>query len=287
LLNVAHKVGETFRIVARDGVTLAGDVAGPEGAPIVILMHGGGQTRRSWQGASDALSSRGYKVINFDSRGHGESTWSAHGAYGHEDRYQDLIAIMAAFGDDVALVGASMGGVTIMHALARGLRPRAAVLVDITPEPEPSGIDRIRTFMAGNPSGFANLDEAADAVAAYYHERPKPADPSGLRHNLRAGADGRLYWHWDPRVIDVDMAQERARMAQLAAAIAAAPQTPLLVVRGLRSDVVTKASIEALTRVAPHVESHDVAGAGHMVAGDRNDAFNAAILDFLDRHSQR
>jgi pimeloyl-ACP methyl ester carboxylesterase len=27
-----------------------------------------------------------------------------------------------------------------------------------------------------------------------------------------------------------------------------------------------------------------VAGAGHMVAGDRNEVFNAAILDFLDRH---
>ena len=32
----------------------------------------------------------------------------------------------------------------------------------------------------------------------------------------------------------------------------------------------------------PRLEVADVAGAGHMVAGDRNDAFNAAVLDFLD-----
>ncbi|MDB5448256.1 MAG: protein ABHD11-like, partial [Phenylobacterium sp.] len=34
----------------------------------------------------------------------------------------------------------------------------------------------------------------------------------------------------------------------------------------------------------PHAEFVDIAGADHMVAGDRNDAFNAAVFDFLARH---
>jgi alpha-beta hydrolase superfamily lysophospholipase len=37
----------------------------------VILLHGGGQTRHSWSGAAQALAQRGYRVINFDARGHG------------------------------------------------------------------------------------------------------------------------------------------------------------------------------------------------------------------------
>jgi pimeloyl-ACP methyl ester carboxylesterase len=278
---------ERFRIASHDGVEIVGDVAGAETAPLVILMHGGGQTRRSWGRAVHTLAARHYRVVNFDGRGHGESAWSDSGAYTHHDRYLDLRAVMAKFGENAALVGASMGGVTIMHGLSQGLRPPAVVLVDIAPEPDPRGIERIRAFMSGNPQGFADVSEAADAVAAYYHERQRPADTSGLRHNLRRRDDGRFHWHWDPRFIEINMDEEQARMAALTAAIAAATETPLLVVRGLRSDVVTEASLQALKRAAPHIETCDVAGAGHMVAGDRNDAFNAAIIAFLDRHARR
>ncbi len=37
-----------------------------------------------------------------------------------------------------------------------------------------------------------------------------------------------------------------------------------------------------MLRLVPHAELVDVAGAGHMVAGDRNDRFNAAVIEFLE-----
>ena len=63
-----------------------------------------------------------------------------------------------------------------------------------------------------------------------------------------------------------------------------AVRIPVLVVRGLRSDVVSDAGIAEFRGVIPHLEVCDVAQAGHMVAGDRNDVFNAGALDFLRRH---
>src|SRR5260221_14359182 len=92
-----------------------------------------------------------------------------------------------------------MGGMTAMQALAEGMNPKALVLVDIVLRPEIEGVDRIRKFMLGNPSGFASIDEAAEAVAAYNPGRRRPENSAGALKNLRAGADGPYFWHWGPR----------------------------------------------------------------------------------------
>ena len=60
---------------------------------------------------------------------------------------------------------------------------------------------------------------------------------------------------------------------------------PVLVVRGRQSDVVTEECIRLLAGHLPQLEVFHVNGAGHMITGDRNDIFNAGILDFLERHS--
>lgn len=58
---------------------------------------------------------------------------------------------------------------------------------------------------------------------------------------------------------------------------------PTLLVRGRMSDIVSDESVRELRELVPHAEIVDVAGAGHMVAGDRNDAFNQAVIDFVTR----
>lgn len=266
-----------------DGLTIVLDEAGPANAPTVVLLHGGGQTRHSWSGAMRALIAGGYRVINFDARGHGESMWSPEGDYLLDHRASDLHAVVCQ-ARPLALVGASLGGATSLHAVAQGLAVDALVLVDITPHPEPAGIERIRDFMRRHTDGFAMLDEAVDAVASYNPHRPRPRDPSGLRRNLRQHPDGRLRWHWDPQIIDTAPAVHHATVRTSADRIAAGTPFPLLLVRGLSSDIVSDESVAAFRALLPWAEVADVAGAGHMIAGDRNDAFNAAMLDFLVRH---
>ncbi|WFL78942.1 alpha/beta hydrolase [Altererythrobacter arenosus] len=277
--------GARREFATADGLTLVGDVDGPHDAPLVLLLHGGGQTRHSWAGAMRALVSAGYRVVNLDARGHGESEWSADRAYSIHDRIKDIHAVVDGVSGPFALVGASMGGLNAIHAVGEGLAPAALILVDIVPDMEPEGVARIVGFMDAHHAGFASLDEAADAVAANYPERPRPKDPSGLMKNLRRRADGRLYWHWDPVMFGVeDPSEFRDPLERSTEKLGQRPELPVLVVRGKLSDIVSDKSIAAFRRKVPHAEAADVSEAGHMVAGDKNDAFNAAVIDFLKRH---
>lgn len=270
--------------VSPDGVQLVADDLGAQSAPTVVLLHGGGQTRHSWAGAMHAMAARGYRVINYDARGHGESDWSGAGAYEMDDRVADLRTIVATVEGPYALVGASLGGATAIHAVATGMTPAAVVLVDIVPQPEKSGIDRIVTFMRSNPDGFATLDDAVDAVSAYNPERPRPSDSAGLMRNLRLRENGRLYWHWDPRISAIEPSHHHNLIERSAVEMARRTDLPVLVVRGLKSDVVSDAGIAAFRALLPGLQVADVRGAGHMVAGDRNDAFNSSVIRFLTRH---
>lgn len=266
-----------------DGVELIGDRAGPADAPAVILMHGGGQTRHSWDRTVDNLLDQSLQVINYDARGHGESDWSREGAYALSDRSRDLQAVVASLDVPFLLVGASLGGATAIQAIHDGLRPTGLVLVDIVPEPEPSGVERIVSFMRGHEKGFATIEDAVDAVASYNPDRPRPSDSAGLMKNLRQRTDGRLYWHWDPRILDTGPDVHHRVVQQAAATLETLPDLAVLLVRGLSSDVVSDSGVAAFRARLPQLEVLDVAGAGHMVAGDRNDAFTAGILAFARR----
>jgi pimeloyl-ACP methyl ester carboxylesterase len=277
---------EVRRYAGDNGVQLVADVGGDPAAPPVILMHGGGQTRHSWGGAMRELVRRGYHVINLDARGHGQSDWAPDGDYGFSTQARDLDRIIATLSAKPALVGASMGGATgLILAGMRDPSPAAAlVLVDIVPRMDPEGSAKIRAFMARHRDGFANVEEAAEAVRRYNPHRPPPKDHSGLLKNLRRHADGRLYWHWDPRLImDPEGVEPPLPVAELQRA-ADGVRIPTLLVRGLKSDIVTDEGVADLRRRVAHVEVFDVAGAGHMVAGDRNDAFNQGVFEFLHRH---
>lgn len=172
------------------GFFLSADAWGnPDNQP-VILLHGGGQTRHSWGDTAQRLADAGWYAIALDARGHGDSDWSAEGHYSIDYLASDLRSVCAQLSEKPALVGASMGGMTAL--IAEGERPAGAasicsaiVLVDIAPRSEQKGIERIFAFMSGNQDGFASLDEAAEAVAAYLPNRPRPSDNSRLEKNLR------------------------------------------------------------------------------------------------------
>lgn len=272
----------TIRIPVAPGIEIAADAAGRDSAPTVVLGHGGGQTRHSWDRCEIELARAGYHAINYDLRGHGDSDWSPDGDYGIDTRARDLMAVAAQGSRPLALVGASLGGLTALMAASLGLAVDALVLVDIVPKMAPAGVAKIRGFMMAHPDGFASIEEAADAISDYYPERPRPKDLSGLNKNLRQRADGRFHWHWDQRM----MTDSRADPRHLLELLDKADWTdwlPTLLVRGMKSDIVDDDGVEDLRRRIPHLEIADIRGAGHMVAGDKNDEFNAAVIDFLKR----
>lgn len=278
-------VSTVHRYAVDDGLSLVADVGGDPSAPAVILSHGGGQTRHSWGTAMKRLLADGYRVINVDARGHGESDWSPIGDYRIERFAADLKAIVATLPGPPALVGASMGGAASLIAAAEPGLASALILVDVVPRLNPEGAERIIAFMRARPDGFDSIDEAADAVAAYYPQRPRPRDPSGLMKNLRRHADGRLHWHWDPAFVSrSQVVSEPPRFTEKLYEAARRIAVPTLLVRGMESDIVSEESIAEFRVHTPHLEVCDVLAAGHMVAGDRNDAFNEGVARFLRRH---
>jgi pimeloyl-ACP methyl ester carboxylesterase len=269
---------------AYGGVNLVGDVGGdPRGEPI-ILLHGGGQTRHSWGRAALELTARGYSVAAIDLRGHGDSDWAPDANYGIDAQVGDVRAVIGQMPRPPVLIGASMGGLISLTAAGEAREPsiRALVLVDVTPRVDPGGRARIIGFMRDRPDGFTSVEEAADAIAAYLPHRPRPKNLSGLHRNLRLKADGRWYWHWDPRFFATFEPDHEAAIARYTAA-ARNVRVPTLLVRGSKSELVTAENVKHFREAIPHAEYADVTDAAHMIAGDRNDAFNAVVLDFLER----
>lgn len=281
--------------IGADENRLIADVYGEEGPP-VLLLHGGGQTRYAWRSTAAAIARGGRVAYALDQRGHGDSDWIASGAYIFDDFAADARAVADALaarsGMRPVVIGASLGGIAALLAegeAERAGRPAlfsAMVLVDITPRVDHAGIAKIQAFMTAHArEGFGTIAEAADAVAAYLPHRPRPRSHEGLKKNLRLHPDGRWRWHWDPNFIAGPRSVAGRREATEEALVAAAGKLalPTLLVRGASSEVVQDAHAREFLTLVPHAEYVDVGGAQHMVAGDRNDQFSAAILDFFRR----
>ncbi|MCU0339783.1 MAG: alpha/beta hydrolase [Spirosomaceae bacterium] len=193
----------TLRFETQPNFFITADGWGSPASPPVLLLHGGGQTRHSWGDTARFLAQNGWYAIAYDARGHGDSDWDEEANYLADALVGDLRAIVAQLNTKPALIGASMGGITSLILEGESPQPLASavVLVDIAPKPEQKGIERIFAFMSSHlESGFASLEEAAAAVAAYLPHRTQPTDLSRLEKNLRF-RHGRYYWHWDPTML--------------------------------------------------------------------------------------
>jgi pimeloyl-ACP methyl ester carboxylesterase len=268
------------------GIRLAADTFGAPGAPAVLLLHGGGQTRHAWHATATNLTDAGWRAIAVDLRGHGESTHPRPAAYSLEDFAGDVRALTAAIADDPIVIGASLGGIAGLLALTESPAAPAAglVLVDVAHRFQTRGGGRIVSFMEEHSDGFATLADAADAVAAYIPHRARPRDMYGLRHNLRRNDDGRWIWHWDPEILTQarPLLHNQAQLSERLAGAATRLRQPCLLVRGADSDVLSPSIAREFIELAPTATLAEVPCAGHMVAGDNNDAFTVAIRAWLD-----
>ena len=271
--------------------TLFAGSEGVSGGQVVVLLHGGGQTRHSWKATAQMLAQKGHQTITYDQRGHGGSDWNAQGQYKFDDFALDLgevvKRIIQDYGQKPVVIGASLGGMAamILAGETQNELMAALVLVDITPTVMLDGVEKILGFMGSRSrEGFASLEEASDAIAAYLPHRPRPKDLSGLAKNLRLGEDGRYRWHWDPAFLAnrVGMDQRQEVENKLKNAVREL-EMPVMLVRGRESELVGEDDVAAFLELVPHAQIADVSGARHMVAGDKNDVFAEAVLGFIER----
>lgn len=279
---------ETRYFSGHDGIRIAATVVGDPSHPHVLLSHGGGQTRHSWHSTTEYLGNNGWYAVSIDLRGHGDSEWAPDGNYAHVMFHYDVLSVARQL-DKPVLIGASLGGMSSLGALGLSKDDPCGsglVLVDVAPNIEERGAERILSFMSERAEkGFASLEEVADAVHSYNPHRPRPTDLSGLKKNVRQRDDGRWYWHWDPKFISIRPRDEEGKLVRIQPGdqtkYAEELSVPALLIRGRQSDLLSEEGARAFLEMCPHAQFVDVGGAGHMVAGDKNDVFNDAVVNFL------
>ena len=136
-------------LIGADSLSLAAEAWGNPEDPPILLSHGGGQTRHSWAGTASTLAARGWYVVSYDHRGHGESDWAPDGRYALEVHAADQRAVAQGFKHPPIVVGASLGGLSALLAQGEHDAPlfRAIILVDITPHMNQAGAKAVMDFM--------------------------------------------------------------------------------------------------------------------------------------------
>lgn len=280
MTTVEFRGADDLTLVA-DEWNRGGDTSGER--PAILMLHGGGQNRYSWKNTGQVLADRGFHVVALDSRGHGDSDRSPTANYSVDSLGADTLRVIEQIGGPTVLIGASMGGLTGILA-AHEAGPDVItklVLVDVVPRFEKDGSARIRDFMFSGVDGFDSLEQAAEAVSAYLPHRAKPRSAEGLKKNLRL-RDGRWYWHWDPAFLTKPADDPFVRMDMLEQS-AIDLQIPILLIRGKLSDVVSPEGVQDFLTKVPRAEFVELSDAGHTAAGDDNDAFTDAVVEFVNR----
>jgi pimeloyl-ACP methyl ester carboxylesterase len=178
-------------------LTLRGEEAG-EGPPIVLL-HGLSATRRNVVQGSRALIRRGYRLIAYDARGHGESDPPPSPSdYEYRDLIEDLEAVLAHQGlERTALAGSSMGAATAM-AFALEHPERVPALVQITP----AYAGEARTSAIADTSWARMADELArGGVEAFVDVAQPDGLPERWREIAREATRQRMERHRNPAAV--------------------------------------------------------------------------------------
>jgi pimeloyl-ACP methyl ester carboxylesterase len=252
---------------------------GGRGHPMLFL-HGGGISAHTWDVAALMLRER-YHCVALDQRGHGDSEWSPAIDYGVETQVRDVEGFVDLLKlENPVLIGQSMGGLNAMaYAVRRSAQMKGLVVVDVGPEINPTGTQRIREFAStpelDSPDAFleraVKFNPLRDPVvlrrSLFYNLRQVPAGKWALKHDQRRASEEA--WRIST--------EQRERLGREVTKISC----PTLIVRGALSDVLSDESAGRFARSLPHARWLKVEKAGHNVQGDNPRGLLDAMHPFL------
>jgi pimeloyl-ACP methyl ester carboxylesterase len=266
-----------------------------EGAPELVMLHGGAQNAHTWDTVALAL---GRPLVAIDLPGHGHSDGPGERPDGHLSAQGNAADVAAAIRQLApaaeAVIGMSLGGLTAIALAAQAPDlVRAVILVDVLPGLKGARSKHIVDFVNGPPT-FASFDELLEWTVLFNPTRSPSSLRRGILHNAEQQEDGTWVWRWARHRIG-----EEATGVGLSAGDADGDASgealfeglwdslesiavPLLLVRGMRPDSVLGDEDEAeLRRRLPSGRVVHVEEAGHSVQGDRPLELAALIEDFV------
>ena len=274
-------------------LSLAYAAWGDPEAPLLVLVHGGRDHKRSWDWTARAFAGE-FRVVAPDLRGHGESDWSADGDYAPGDFVLDLAALIAHLGRPQAtIIAHSLGGmVALRYAAAFPESVRRIVAIEglgMSPRMlEARGAEpvaaRLRGWVEGKleTAGKApkRYRDFAAAVARMREANPHLSDEQALhltRHGVRQEADGSFAFAYDPGVFsfpafDLTLEELKSLWRDIAC--------PALLLYG-RDGTASNPLEDGRAAAFRNARVKYFDGAGHWLHHDRFDAFLAETREFI------
>jgi 3-oxoadipate enol-lactonase len=254
-------------------VAVSYSVAGPADAPVVVLSNSLGATRGMWDPQVPALAER-YRVLTYDTRGHGESPAPA-GPYTLDDLTDDLVALLDEVGAARAhVVGLSLGGMTGLRLAARdpGRVDRlVAMCTSAKPERQPF-LDRAASVRAGGTAPLAPAIVGRWLTPEYAAEHPELV---ARLEAMIAGCDDEGYAACAEVVGGVDLRDDLGRIT-----------APTLVVSGAEDLALPPEHQQAIAGGVPGAELLTVSPAAHLANLERAPEITGALLAHLEGASR-
>lgn len=257
-----------------NGVALHCELTGPAGAPVVAFSNSLGTTLEMWDALVPALRGR-YRVLRYDTRGHGRSPTRDEPAE-IWDLAGDLAGLFDALGIARAhVVGLSLGGMTGQALASRHPERVVSLTLMATAAFMPSEAtwnERAALVRAEGTAAIVDATMGRWFTAGYPERAPEQVSPIRERfvaidragYAVCCGAIGRM-----------DL---RPHIGAIAA--------PTLVIAGRDDPATPVAMAEEIRSLVPDAELLVLPRAAHLLAVERADAVAPHLLAFLDRHAE-
>lgn len=263
-MDIIKILPRAVRIPVEGGALLTA-YEGGKGRPTVILVHGFGEASYVWARIAPTLV-RKHRTLALDLRGHGGSDWSVEGTYNPDVLVEDLTELIQQQCEDrYVVIGHSLGASTAMRYAAVA-DDRCAGIVAIEPSllAPSAASSSVRQHLLNNRAGFASHDEFLRCLCK---ERPTlSADWQNYlaQQALKRAADGRLYFRFDPALLN-DVAANQTTHTRVPWRDFDAIKLPLLLLRGQASSILSAGDATRIHAAIPTCRAVTVKRAGHSV----------------------
>ena len=293
----APTISASTFISAPDGLRLHARCYGRRSnSPLpVVCLPGLARTAADFEALGNALAGDARhprRVIALDYRGRGLSEYDRDPKnYSFQTELADMLAVLAALDATPAVfVGTSRGGILTM--LLAAMRPSAiagAVLNDIGPVIEPKGLMRIKGYVGKLPQPKSFEDGAEILRRLFDAQFPKLTQTDWLSaaHRTFKQENGALVPTYDVRLAQtMEGVDYEKPLPALWKEFDALSGTPVMVVRGENSDLLSEQTVDAMRARRGEMEAIAVPDQGHAPLLAEPDVI-AAITDFVARCEAR
>lgn len=239
-----------------------------ENPDLLFCAHGLTRTGRDFDYVAAALEDR-YQIVCPDVLGRGASDWSDDSAdYNNLQYVADALVVFARTGgESMDWLGTSMGGLMgMILASLPGTPVKRLILNDIGPVVPKAALERIGEYVGGDPR-FDDIDAAEQYYRTVHAPFGKLSDEQWrhlTRHSVRRADDGGYALGYDPKIAEAFKAlpDQDIEMWDIWDRI----EAPVLVLRGVESDLLLPGVAEAMTKRGPKAELIEFPDCGHAPA---------------------